>query len=100
MVTPSDSERASNLPGIGNPGQKKQSYVAPRWVTEGMSVWIQWDRERGAPSPTGTSGLRCQVTIAAGDAARIENNKYQVSEWRRLEDLRVPSDTSYARYGG
>lgn len=62
-----------------------------QWVNDGMHVWIPWNRERNAPgdSPDGTA-LRCTVACAAGDHARIVNDRFGVDQWRRVASLYVP----------
>ncbi len=67
-------------------------YVEPRWVEEGMSVWLPWNPETNKPgrSMTGTA-LHCTVAVAAGYHARVVNAKFGVDHWYHITSLYVPT---------
>jgi hypothetical protein len=63
------------------------------WVEEGMNVWIRWTREPYVL-------LRCKVSCAAGNHARIENKEHGVVErWFRTDDLLVPEGDPHGYEG-
>lgn len=59
-------------------------FVPPRYVSDGDTVWVRWDRKGAA--------LRCTVAGAAGSHARAVNVRYGVDRWFRIEDLLVPPE--------
>lgn len=61
---------------------------APRWLEEGMQVWIRYG--------TGQV-LRCTVTTATGDVGRVVCANYGVDRWLRIEDLLVHHTDLHAR---
>jgi hypothetical protein len=67
-------------------------FVPARWVNDGLEVWLPWCREKG-------SALRCTVSCAAGNHARVVNThpKYNVDKWVRVDDLLVPDDSPMAQ---
>jgi len=75
-----------------------RNYVEPRWVSDGMVVYLPWNKETNRPgySASGTA-LRCTVAVAAGHHARIVNSKYGVDRWYPLTALYVPPDSPAAR---
>ena len=60
-------------------------FQAPRYVFDGMDVYIPWDRSLG-------SVLRCKVLVAAGDMARVFNEENKLDKWVRVDDLLVPTE--------
>lgn len=62
---------------------EKRYYSEPAWLNDGDEVWLPWDREKG-------SALRCKVACAAGNHARVVNEKLGVDRWVPLSGLLVP----------
>lgn len=54
-----------------------------KWAADGMTAWIRWDQEKGLC-------LRCTVVCAAGNHARVANERYDVDRWVHLDNLLVP----------
>ena len=66
-----------------------------RFVSDGMTVWAPWERfcpvEKQVEARTKGQALRCVVSIAAGNHARIVNAEYGVDAWISVDDLFVRS---------
>lgn len=60
-----------------------EKYQPPSYVSEGMRVLIPFVHD-GKPV-----GLWCNVIVAAGNHARVRNERYDVDKWFRLDDMRV-----------
>jgi hypothetical protein len=72
--------------------EKRKLCCEPAWVDVGQMVWVPWNREN-------LSAIRCIVTMAAGNHARVENEKYNFSRLLPLSSLRVYHDDPRARHG-
>lgn len=59
-------------------------YGPVKWAATGMHVFLPWSHENNG------TALRCTVAVAAGDAARVVNEKYGVDRWVHLDNLLVP----------
>lgn len=64
----------------------KGEYRNPRFVNDGEVVFIPW-RIDGK-----LFALRCEVACAAGNEARVVNEKREVDKWLPLNHLYVPPD--------
>ncbi len=64
-------------------------YISPRWVEEGMSIIAPYN-DKGI-------GIKCNVTVATGDHARVVNQKYGFDHWFPLHALRVKLDDRHAK---
>lgn len=74
-----------------------RNYVEVRWVEEGMSVWLPWNKAASKPGRTESgTALRCTVAVAAGHHARIVNSEYGVDGWYPISFLYVPPDAPAA----
>lgn len=83
------------------PTPAKPAFVHPEWVQEGMDVWVLWHQEKERPGHDGKGhGVRCTVSIATGDHARVVNVAQKVDQWFPLEDLYVPITAPQARMRG
>lgn len=58
-----------------------EGYRTPPYLTEGQEVLIPFRRDGKL------YGLKCKVTIAAGDAGRVLNEKYGVDKWVQRDDM-------------
>jgi hypothetical protein len=59
----------------------------PRWLSDGMHVLAPWSR-----TDTHQLWARCKVHTAAGDAARVVNERRGIDRWLPLHSLRsVPA---------
>ena len=70
-----------------------KDYEAPRWVHVGQKVWAPLNVRFDAfyrPMSIDGKAIQCVVTMAAGDAARVENQARGFSELMGLDELRVP----------
>lgn len=68
-------------------------FWAPSWVYVGMPVWSPCDVGTdafGRSIALSTQALRCVVTVATGDFARVENATHEYSKLMPLSELRVP----------
>lgn len=65
------------------------TYEAPYWLEDGMEVLILWSRAE-------RTMLRCRVACAAGNAARVVNERRGVDTWLPIGDLRVPQGDPHA----
>lgn len=74
----SDYTRLPRLPVKPPP-----EYVTPSYVTDGMTVFINCRIEGRVV------GLKCTVKQAFGDAAWIENKKYNVLKLMSIDDIYV-----------
>lgn len=72
-------------------------YVNPLWFEEGMEVLIPWNREANAPGRdrNGTAA-RCKVATAAGEHARVVNDRLGVDKWYHRDSLLVPKTDPHA----
>lgn len=60
---------------------------SPRWLSDGMHVLAPWSH-----TETHQLWARCKVHTAAGDAARVVNEKRGIDRWLPLHALRsVPA---------
>ncbi len=60
-------------------------FVPIQYAFDGQEVYIRWSREK-------RNLLRCKVACAAGNMARIVNEKYGVDKWMSLDDLLTPTE--------
>ncbi len=67
------------------------SYVEPRWAENGMKVIIPFPTE-DKPG----QGAWCKVVVAAGNHARVVNEKLGIDRWCSIYDLRVPVGDPHA----
>lgn len=65
-------------------------YEIPRFFFEGQEVWAPYNPVTKSPgfSKTGTA-IKCTVICAAGNAARVVNEKYDYEHWWERWDVRV-----------
>jgi hypothetical protein len=88
------TEREEAPPASGVMPKKpapKPKLVECAWVEEGMTVWLLWHRPLG-------SALRCTVTTAAGDHARVVNERAGVDRWASLRSLYVQEGDVHSFY--
>lgn len=76
------AENDNAPPASGVVTNRKRKFVEVAWVEEGMTVWLPWNREQ-------QSVVRCKVLVAAGDHARIVNEKRGIERWFPLSTLYV-----------
>lgn len=96
---PYKPEPVSILPGLGEAISEQKrpvrttagELIEPRWCEDGMTVFAPY---------MGIDGkryrLRCIVACAAGNHARVVNERYSVDHWYSLDDLRVRKDAPQA----
>lgn len=60
-----------------------EKFQPPSYVCEGMRVAIPFVHEGKVV------GLWCDVVVAAGNHARVMNERYGVDKWFDIEDLRI-----------
>jgi hypothetical protein len=61
----------------------------PRYVFDGDTIWVPFAHD----DSTGvTRAWRCKVACAAGDQARVVNEKIGLDRWYRLSALLVPPE--------
>jgi len=77
---PKDPKR--ELPEKPEEPKKPKLKRGIRYVDEGMTVWLPWDRDKG-------TAIRCKVECAAGNHARVVNTHYKVCKWVRVDDLMI-----------
>lgn len=61
----------------------------PRYLNDGDTVWLPLDTDFDTGK---TTAVRCVVMIAAGNHARVANDKRGIDRWARLAGLLVPPD--------
>jgi hypothetical protein len=71
-------------------------YVAPRWVEEKMTVIAPFQGIEASDAVRTTLGVKCSVIVAAGNHARVINEKHNVDRWLHIDDLRVPEGDPHA----
>lgn len=57
----------------------------PKWLYEGQEVYVR--ARLVDPSLPSTTGLKCTVIIAAGDAGRVRNERWGFDSWMSIWDL-------------
>ena len=72
------------LPGVREMVAKPR-YVEPRWCEDGMEVIAPFR----LPEDPRVNGVICRVACAAGNHARVVNEKRGIDRWYPLYDLRV-----------
>lgn len=60
-----------------------EAYQPPDYVWEGQRVIVPYVHEGKL------IGLWCNVTVAAGDCARVANEKFGVDRWFRIDSIRI-----------
>lgn len=60
-----------------------EKYQPPSYVSDGMRVLIPFVHHGK------TGGLWCNVIVAAGNPARVRNERCDVDKWFHLDDMRV-----------
>lgn len=61
-------------------------FEPPAYCYDGQTVYIRWERSKGTL-------LRCTVACAAGNMARVVNEKHGVDKWVSVDnDLLVPTE--------
>ena len=71
----------------------KIRYETVAYVDVGMTVWAPYERfcppeDRETVRAKGTA-VRCTVAVAAGDHARIVNERLGIDAWSHIDDLRA-----------
>lgn len=77
------------LPGLAEAVasySKEKIYVEPRYLNDGEEVWIPFTTPEHP-----RRGLKCIVACAAGNHARVVNEKFNVDRWYPLYALFVLS---------
>jgi hypothetical protein len=76
-------------------GTWKEGYASPTFFNEGMEVWLPYrfpEPETIIDPPAGRKAVRCKVLVAAGDMARVINEKYGIDTWVDLLDVAIKED--------
>lgn len=76
-------------------------YVNPLWLSDGMEVWIPWNRERNCVglSTEGTA-VKCRVQMACGDQGYVVHDSRGIGRMFPLDWMWIPPDDPHAYFGG
>lgn len=90
-MTGREEEEAPPISGVTT--KRKPKLVEVAWVEEGMTVWLRWNHPPN-------SALRCTVAVAAGDHARVVNERVGLARWQPLHMLFVEEGDLHAYRSG